>query len=305
VARRQWRRQERAHRERSPSRQNQHETLESFSGQSREDRIRSFRRKTARAAVTVGALAGINLMFSPGFPWFLFPAIGMTLGLMHRGANLWADGIRLRDIFGRQARDHLVRSHPATRSERALPRPTLTEQAEQLAPREVVAGPYGTLVRRAASDRTAASEALAKLSPPDRALIPDVAPTLNALAERVGSLALALHRMNEDVTPNALTSLDRRIEEAKVQPESADREKKLALLARQHATLDDLLKRRETLKAQIESASLMLQNMRLDLLALGSAGVQSAINDVSSATQEARALSRDIQIALEAAKEIR
>ena len=49
----------------------------------------------------------------------------------------------------------------------------------------------------------------------------------------------------------------------------------------------------------------MLQNMRLDLIALGSAGVQSALNDVTSATQEARALSRDIQIALEAAREIR
>jgi serine/threonine-protein kinase len=77
------------------------------------------------------------------------------------------------------------------------------------------------------------------------------------------------------------------------------------LLERQHATLDDLVKRRDALKTQIDSASLMLQNMRLDLLALGSAGVQSVINDVSSATQEARALSRDIQIALEAAKEIR
>ena len=63
--------------------------------------------------------------------------------------------------------------------------------------------------------------------------------------------------------------------------------------------------RRSTLVSQLESASLMLQNMRLDLIALRSAGVQSVLNDVSSATQEARALSREIGHVLDAAKEVR
>jgi hypothetical protein len=77
------------------------------------------------------------------------------------------------------------------------------------------------------------------------------------------------------------------------------------MLERQRETLGDLVKRREGLKEQLENASLLLQSMRLDLLALGSAGVQSAINDATSATQEARALSRDLRIALDAAKQIR
>ena len=57
--------------------------------------------------------------------------------------------------------------------------------------------------------------------------------------------------------------------------------------------------------AEIVSASLVLQNMRLDMIALRSAGVQSAMDDVSSATQEARALSRDIANVLDAAKQVR
>ena len=65
------------------------------------------------------------------------------------------------------------------------------------------------------------------------------------------------------------------------------------------------MSRHETLRAQLDSASLVLQNMRLDMIALRSAGVQSAIDDVSSATQEARALSRDIAHVLDAAKEVR
>ena len=86
---------------------------------------------------------------------------------------------------------------------------------------------------------------------------------------------------------------------------ASEREKKLALLKRQRSTLDDLLGRRDSLVAQLESASLMLQNIRIDLIALRNAGVQSSMDDVSSATQEARALSRDIGHVLEAAKQVR
>ena len=77
------------------------------------------------------------------------------------------------------------------------------------------------------------------------------------------------------------------------------------LLRRQRETLDDLRGRRDTLSSQLDSASLMLQNIRLDLVALRAAGVQSSIDDVSTATQEARALSRDIGHVLEAAKQVR
>ena len=51
--------------------------------------------------------------------------------------------------------------------------------------------------------------------------------------------------------------------------------------------------------------ALALQNLRLDLLKLRSSGLESAMSDVASATQEARALSRDIGHVLEAAKQVR
>jgi serine/threonine-protein kinase len=268
------------------------------------ERIRRFRKRCAASAVTIGILAGTNAIFTPFFPWVLFPAVGMSIGLLHHGASLWADGIRLRDIFG--ARNALAEGvenkDRGGGSQRPLRR---AELALKLAPADVLNGPYGDSVRRAADDREATHSALAKLSKPDRELIPDVGPTADALADRVGSLALALHRLDSDVDPDSLASLDVRISHARSQSESPDREKKLALLERQRATVADLMGRRETLRSQLESASLMLQNLRLDLLALGNAGVQAALNDVSSATQEARALSREIQNALAAAREIR
>ena len=59
------------------------------------------------------------------------------------------------------------------------------------------------------------------------------------------------------------------------------------------------------LAAQLESASLALQNLRLDLLKLRSSGLGSAMSDVASATQEAKALSRDIGHAVDAVREVK
>ncbi len=284
------------------------DTLHAFADLPVEDKIRRFRRKLAGYGTTIALLSIVNAMFTPGFPWVLFPAIGMGIGLIGRAASLWADGVRWRQVFGSEARAALQRAYerpPDDQRRLTSSARSGRDDAEQLAPRDVLRGAYGGAVRRAASDRAAVREAVAKLSKVDRDMIPDVAPTVDALADRVGALSQALHRMDSDVTPESLADLDARIAECDARPESKERNQRLELLQRQRATLSDLVSRRETLLTQLESASLMLQNMRLDLIALRSAGVQSALDDVLNATQEARALSRDIGHVLDAARQVR
>ncbi|HEX4354416.1 MAG TPA: hypothetical protein VHZ95_15910, partial [Polyangiales bacterium] len=89
------------------------------------------------------------------------------------------------------------------------------------------------------------------------------------------------------------------------EPETTERERRLTLLKRQRESLHDLLERRRSLANQLESASLMLQNLKLDLLKLRSSGIGSAIEDSTSMTQEARALSRDIGNVVDAAEELK
>jgi len=268
------------------------------------DRIREFRHHLARTGVMVATLGTVNLMFSPGFLWFLFPTAFMSLGMLRRAGSLWADGIRIRDVLSRKSSDQIAQDQGMDGSRPSRPQ-SAQELARQLAPADVLAGPYGEAVRRAASDRAGARDALARLAPPDREMIPDVAPTLDALAERVSSLAQALHGLEKAAPMDAIASVETSLAEAKTRPESVERDRRVEMLERQRETIADLGKRREGLKEQLENANLLLQSMRLDLLALGSAGVQSAINDATSATQEARALSRDLRIALDAAKQIR
>jgi hypothetical protein len=187
----------------------------------------------------------------------------------------------------------------------APPLSPLPDEAAGFAPPEVLAGAYGPQLRRAAADRGAVRDLVARLGPADRALLPDVVQTVDALAGRIASLATALHRLDGDLAPDALPELDKRIVATEAEPAAPDRERKLALLRRQRATLQDLADRRAALFSQLDSAGIILQNIRFDLLRLRSAGVQSAIDDVTTATQEARALSREIAHVLNAAEELK
>ena len=136
-------------------------------------------------------------------------------------------------------------------------------------------------------------------------MLPDVTPTVDGLVERAASLANTLHRLDADVSGSSLGALDERIAHAERDARGSEVDRRLALLRRQRATLHDLHERRRTLLEQMESASLTLQNLKLDLLKLRSAGVGSALQDVTSATREARALSRDIEHLLDAADDVR
>ena len=226
--------------------------------------------------------------------------IWMTRKLWRRGKSLRASGLRLRRVFLMPRARWVLPRPPAT------PVPT-DAQLEKIASRDILDGPHGAAVRRAAADRATILHILAGLSKQDRKLLPELAPTADALVDRVSRLAEMLHRLEQSYDPRDVAELDRRI--AAVEPESGDRtaetERRLGLLRRQRETLDELGRRREMLARQIDNAGLALGNLRLDLIKFRASGLQSAFSDVSTATQEARALSREIGQLLDAAEEVR
>jgi serine/threonine-protein kinase len=155
-------------------------------------------------------------------------------------------------------------------------------------------------------DHRAIQDSLAKLSETERKVLPDIKGTSNALYERITSLAGALDRLHEQVDASRASVLDDRISELEGQSgSSADRDRRLGLLRRQRDMLADLVHSRGTLLEQYESAGLLLQNLALDLLKVRSSGLDSALGGLTSATQEARALSREIGYVLNAADELR
>lgn len=247
--------------------------------------------------LSVFGLVGLAESDGAAFPLILSPAVAfyMSLKLWRRGKSLRASGLTLRRVFF------------MPRAKWVIPAPVKPKDKElaKLAPREVLESPGGAAIRRAAEDRAAILDLLARMPKADRKLLPDVEPTVKALMERVTDLAKAMHRLDESLDISGAAQLDARIARIEAMTDTPEEQRHLTLLRRQRDSLRELVDRREELARQLESAGLALANLRLDLIKFRSSGLQSALSNVSTATQEARALSRDIGALLEAADEMR
>jgi hypothetical protein len=220
------------------------------------------------AVLTIGAvflgMVGFVVGVTDAPPFVLSPIVPAYMGLKlwRRGKSLQQSGVSLKRLLRLRARSALPVQTPV---------PTQAE-LEQLAPRAVLQGPEGEQIRQAASDRAAILHMLGAMTKGERALLPDVATTVNALVERVVTLAKMLHDLGQEIDPRLRNKLETH---------------------------------RTELRGQLESAALALGNIRLDLIRVRSSGLQSGFAEVTSATQQARALSREIAVALEAAAELR
>ncbi len=271
-----------------------------------EERVRRWRHRTFGELSVIGGLATINVLTSPEFMWFAFPGAFMFLDILSRTGRLWFDGIPLSRLFKRGT--PLPEGAVGSSTPLVPAGQRIESIALRMAPAHVLAGPHGAPVRGAAEDRIAVEDTLARLDAAERDMIPDVLPTVIALAERVGSLATTLHGLDADVSDASITSLAQRLATLRMEandPPTPEQERRIALLERQHATIRELGERRRVLASQLESASLALRNLRLDLLKLRSSGLGSAMSDLTSATQEARAISREIGHAVDAVAEVK
>jgi serine/threonine-protein kinase len=272
------------------------------------ERVRSFRKRFAGYLGTSFFLFGINAVtggHGHHFWWFIFPVMGMGMGVARRMGNLWADGVHLGDMFGgtlpSETSTAAVGAGAVTANATEPPRATAAPGATD----DLLAGPRGSVLRQAIIDRSNIQGFLGRMSDAERKMLPDVKGTADGLYERIAALAGALHRLDREVATDRLPALDQRIAQIEASGEARDRERRLTLLRRQREMLAELVRSRSALAEQYESAGLLLQNLALDLLKVRSSGLDSALGGITSATQEARALSREIGYVLDAADELR
>ena len=248
------------------------------------------------AAVSLGCL-GINIATGISDPWFLFPMFGMGIGVMRNYAQLWQAGYSWRDVLTRPPAPDAVETtlvKGAPRLARQLPPPRADDFGAHLA-----------AIQQVQSDRQAILKLLDKLPSAERKMLPEVQPTVNGLYERATDLARTLHAMDSSLDAEGLAQIDDRIAALGREPEDAERSRRLNLLQRQRQTILDIQGRRGQVASHLESCVLAMQNVRFDLLRLRSAGVAAVLGDLTQATQQAKALSRDVDNAIAAAGEIR
>jgi serine/threonine-protein kinase len=247
------------------------------------------------AAVSLGCM-GINVATGIDHPWFLFPTFGMGIGLLRNYARLWQAGYSWRDVLTRPPAPDAMETKlvKGVRLPRELPRPTYEDFGAHL-----------KAIEQVRDDRMAIQKLMERLPPAERKMLPEVQQTADSLYERAVDLARTLHAMDSNLDTEGLGPIDERIAALAKEPDDPERARRLALLQRQRQTILDLQGRKAQVASHLESCVLAMQNVRFDLLRLRSAGVAAVLGDLTQATQQAKALSRDVDNAIAAAGEIR
>jgi predicted Ser/Thr protein kinase len=247
-------------------------------------------------ALVIGATFEVNAMI----PFFIGGGVTALVSLVSaaRAARPLAQlGFRRRDLLNGTWRD----TEPARAPGVAFR--LREEEVSQLAPPDVVMSAQGERLRLAVDDRTAIRQRLMSLGSGQAALLADAVPTVNGLVSRIVELCTALHELDRDMGTAGDGSPDARIAELRAAGYRDD-DTKLFHLLRQQQSLTQLYDRRAALQAKLESASFELQNLRLNVMRLGSLSTDTAaLRDVGQATEQARALSKDLAYLIEGARE--
>ena len=248
------------------------------------------------AATSLGCF-GINLATGIESPWFLFPMFGMGIGLLRGYGKVWQAGYGWRDVLTRPPAPDAIETTTMIKGgklPRQLPVPGGDDFGAQLS----------TLLQ-AHGDRVAIYKLLDRLPSSERQLLPEIAGTVDGLYNRACDLGRTLHAMDSNFSVSGLDQIEERLAALRREPDDPERARRLALLEKQRQTILDLQGRRQQVAGHLESCVLAMQNVRFDLLRLRSAGVAAVLGDLTNATQQAKALSRDVDHAIAAAGEIR
>jgi len=256
--------------------------------------ITRFRHRLATFAAVNGMLMLISTLGNAHFPWYIVAGF-WGIGIARDYAKLWTAGYSWRDVIHRP------------------PAPDAIEAKLGKSPARLPAGPVSVTefgvhaagIEQARADRAAVLGMLERMSKAERAMLPEIVPTVDQLLERATDLARTLAALERDIDEGSVDKIDARLRALGQESASTDLERRVQLLQQQRQKVEQLVERRNAIASRLESCLLAMQNVRFDLLRMRSAGVNEALSDLTQATQQARALSRDVDAAISAAGEIR
>jgi serine/threonine protein kinase len=254
------------------------------------------RRQFARFAATTGGCLMINLATGMHSPWFLIVGLFTGWPLIGSYSRLWQAGYSWRDVLHRPDAPDSVGSGTKPGKIKGLKQVSEPKAAEF--------GGYQDRMQQVFKDRGVILRLMSELSQTDREMLPEIVETTEGLYARAAQLAGTLGSMDglgiED-TPK----IETRLAELRARPEGEERDRQISLLEQQLQRCKELNAQRSQFADRFESCVLAMQNVRLDLMRLKQSGVGAVLNGLTMATQQARALSRDVDNAIGAAAEVK
>ena len=216
------------------------------------------------AAVSAGCFM-VNIATGITEPWFLFPMMGMGIGLLTNYAKLWQAGYTWRDVLNRPPAPDALRV-PAGKGGKARGRSRTA--------RPTTSGYTSTAVAQVYGDRMAINKLMERLTPSERKMLPeDVQETVDGSVQPGSELARTLHAMDSNIADRRIWTVStsgsprcRGSRTTRSGPGAWD------CWSGSEKAIQDLGGRREQIASQLESCILAMQNVRFDLLRLRSAG---------------------------------
>jgi serine/threonine-protein kinase len=254
------------------------------------------RRQFAQFLATTGGCFMINVVSGLHSPWFLIVGLFSGWGLMGSYSRLWQSGYSWRDVLHRPDAPDSVGSGAKVPRIKGLKQVTEPKASEY--------GGYQERMQQVFKDRSVILKLMSELSPADREMLPEIVETTEGLYARASQLAGTLGSM-DGMDLGDTTKLEARIAELRQRPEGEERDRQISLLQQQLQRCKELSAQRVQFADRFESCVLAMQNVRLDLMRLKQSGVGAVLNGLTMATQQARALSRDVDHAIGAAAEVK
>jgi serine/threonine-protein kinase len=276
--------------------------------------VERFRASFARYGFVNAVIVIAAVLTSVDFVWI---TVVWSMVMAVKYSKLWSAGYDWRDVF-RQPRhrrltdvvhefgeeiaagfDKKKRAELAARRAERLASPG-TPPALGAPAESADYGRHGHTVQRAEQDLADIVRGMNALPKSDRALVEDVIPSASALLQRIQSLARSLVELERLRPPGAAERMDGEIATLEAQANPLDTEgseqrvRRLALLKRERRALADAERRSVEDAGKLESCSIALQNMRLDVLRLRAGGVASVTQHITLLTERARSLAEGV-----------
>ncbi len=257
------------------------------------------RAQFAKWAAVSGGLVLLDIVTGHGVPGWSIVVAGVWggFGLLPQYMKLWQAGYSWKDVLSRPPAHDAIEAKIGTGGKigRQPPAPTASDF-----------GPFLPQALQVHSDRVAIYKLLDRMPPAERKMLPEEVPTtVDGLYSRAMDLGRTLNAMDTNVGMESVAQIDERIAAIQREPEDEERTRRLGLLERKKKAMKDLASRRDQVASQMESCVLAMQTVRFDLIRLRSSDANAAMGDLTTATRQAKALSRDVDNAIAAASEIR
>jgi hypothetical protein len=253
------------------------------------DKLRVFRRLTrARNSfqshlISNGAtsifLFALNMIVSPGFPWFVFPVGGMAIGVLSHYPAFRSKERKLTAEL-----QQISAQTPAPRTSAINPDSSPVEQAEEL--QEGILGQMEALGKR--------SDVLGE----------DFERLLSNYVEQVRALTERGHELDDVIDAHSVRGLERELAQLRRKRENTEDQRlqrqydeTIGELEKQRRSIEALVSEREMIALRINSGLNMMKNVRIEMVRLKTAsdtrdvaaGIEAQSKELVSQLEDLRA----------------